>query len=423
MKGNARADGLRVPAAVLGPTLTPETAGVQEIQTSCARGKERQAVKFIFASDSFKGSLSAVRITRLLSEEAKRCFPEAEMHCVPVADGGEGTVDALLLALGGERRSVTVTGPLGERVQAVYGVTPSRVAVMEMAQASGLPLAHVKDPMRATSRGTGEMIADALARGAEEILLGIGGSATNDGGLGMLTALGARFFDADGHPVTEGGAGLGQVARVDLTGLMPALRNVRLTVMCDVSNPLLGPKGATAVYGPQKGVTRQMLPILEAGMANYAQALETNLGREIHTAAGSGAAGGLGAALGGVLGAKLKRGIDAVLDAVDFDRLLQNADLVVTGEGCMDHQSIDFGKVIAGVAERAACRSVPVCAIVGSMLPGAEAFMEQAMDRSILTTVNAVMPLKQAMEDAETLYRGAAQRMFRLLRIGQAMHK
>ena len=380
-------------------------------------------MKILFAPDSFKGSMSSFHAIELLHEATRKHFPDCQMVDLPIGDGGEGTVESLIHALGGHYASCRVTGPLGAEVDARYGILNDTTAILEMAQASGLPLARIKDPMRATSRGTGEMIADALACGAEEILLGIGGSATNDGGLGMLMALGARFWDADGHPVAEGGAGLGQVARVDLTGLMPALRNVRLTVMCDVSNPLLGPKGATAVYGPQKGVTQQMFPILEAGMANYAQMLETHLGWEIHTAAGSGAAGGLGAALGGVLGAKLKRGIDAVLDAVDFDRLLQDADLVVTGEGCMDHQSIDFGKVIAGVAEHAARRGVPVCAIVGSMLPGAEAFLEQGMDRSILTTVNAVMPLKQAMEDAEALYRGAAQRMFRLLRMGQAMNK
>lgn len=378
---------------------------------------------FIFASDSFKGSLNAVQIVQLLREEAAACFPDATTHCVPVADGGEGTVDALLLTLGGTRRQIEVHGPLGNPVQAMYGVTSSNTAIIEMAQASGLPLAPEKDPMRASSRGTGEMIAHALRSGITEILLGIGGSATNDGGMGLLSALGVRFLDSKGEPVADGGAGLSQVASVDFSQLMPAAQNAHITVMCDVSNPLLGPTGATAVYGPQKGVTPQLLPVLEDGMAHYAQVLEAAIQRDIHTIEGSGAAGGVGAALGGVLGAQMKRGIDAVLDIIGFDAMLARTDLIVTGEGAMDHQSISYGKVISGIAKRAERYQVPVCAIVGSMRPGAEAFMDMSSQHSIMTTINAIMPLEYAMNEAESLYRSAARRMFRLLKMGYGMHK
>ncbi len=374
-------------------------------------------MKFVFASDSFKGSLSALRITELLTEEARVVFPAAQTVSVPVADGGEGTVDALLKALGGEKHTVNVTGPDGRRVDAAYAMTPDGTAVLEMAAASGLPLMQAKDPLNATSRGTGEMLAHVLHEGARDVLLGIGGSATNDGGLGFLTALGARFTDAAGRPVPEGGKGLERVRHADFTGLMPELAKARVTVICDVNNSLLGPSGATAVYGPQKGVTPEMLPTLEAGMANFASVLAKTLRREMDAVPGYGAAGGMGMALAGVLGATLKRGIDAVLDAVHFDELLQGASLVVTGEGRMDEQSVRYGKVAMGVANRADWAGVPVCAMVGSMGDGAEAFLD-VPTHTIVTTVNAVMPLEEAMANAEALYRSAARRMFRLYGMG-----
>ena len=380
-------------------------------------------MKIIFASDSFKGSLSATHITQLLREEAEACFPGVESVCVPVADGGEGTVDALLLALGGQRRRVQVTGPLGKKVWATYGVTSRGVAVMEMAQASGITLLDRKDPMRATSRGTGEMLAHAMREGAQEILLGIGGSATNDGGMGMLEALGVRFYDAEGNCLAGCGAALEKVRRVDLSGMLPQVSAAHITVICDVSNPLLGPTGATAVYGPQKGVTPALMPALEAGMANYAHVLGRTLGCDLAGQPGYGAAGGMGAALGGVLGASLRRGIDAVMDAVNFDALLEDADLVITGEGCLDRQSVAYGKVIAGIAERADRKGIPVCALVGSMGSGADAFLEEVPSHSVMTTVNGVMPLETAMDQAEQLYRSAAQRMFRLLRMGMHFRK
>lgn len=379
-------------------------------------------MKMVFASDSFKGSLRAVQIARLLQEEAEACFPGVETVSVPVADGGEGTVDALLAAQGGTLHQIEVTGPDGRPVTACYGLLKNGAAVLEMAQASGLPLMKTKDPLHATSRGTGELLLHALRHGARRVLFGIGGSATNDGGMGMLAALGAHFLDSAGAEVPEGGEGLARIDRVDLSGLAPELAQSELTVICDVTNPLLGEQGATAVYGPQKGVTPDMLPLLEAGMERYAAAMEKAVGHAIRYLPGSGAAGGMGAALGGVLGARLCRGIDAVLDFIQFDSILQDADLVITGEGCMDGQSVAFGKVAAGIAQRCASRQIPVCAIVGSMRPGAEDFLKLSESYSIMTTVNAVMSLETAMQTAEDLYRCAARRMFRLLRTGMEMH-
>ena len=377
-------------------------------------------MKFLFAPDSFKGSLSAVEICGILNRVTRRVFPGAQTVCIPVADGGEGTVDALLLAMGGERVTSPVTGPLFERESARWGMLEDgRTAVMEMAQASGLPYVPEarRDPRKTTSFGTGEMIAAAIRQGARSILIGIGGSATNDGGIGMLQALGAVFTDADGNPVQPVGGALGDVARADFSGLLPELAKTRITVICDVTNPLLGENGATRVYGPQKGATPEIMEELEAGMAHFARVVSDALGRDIAGFPGAGAAGGLGAALGGVLGATLKSGIDAVLDAVDFDAKLDGVSLVVTGEGRIDGQSVRFGKVPVGVAKRCAARGIPTVAIVGGIADGAEGLFDLC-ESTIQTTVPGPMSLERAMEDAPALYEQAAERLFRAIRIG-----
>lgn len=380
---------------------------------------------FLFAPDSFKGSLSAMRICELLTEAAARHFPGATTRSIPVADGGEGTVHALVMATGGRMKAVNVTGPMGEKTTASFGILgDGETAVLEMAEASGLPLvaANARNPLRASSFGTGEMIRHVLGLGYRKLLIGIGGSATNDGGMGMLTALGVRFADASGHKLVGSGAELAQAAALDMSGLLPALAEAEIAVMSDVSNPLLGQQGATYVYGPQKGADEGMLLALEEGMASYAALLEKTLGRDVASPPGAGAAGGMGAALSGVLGATMQPGIAAVLDAVGFDAQLQEASLVITGEGRMDGQSIRFGKVPAGVAARCRAQGVPVVAIVGGMAAGAEALYDMA-EASIMTTINAAMDTSEAMRDAETLFAGAADRMFRLLKIGMALKK
>lgn len=380
-------------------------------------------MKFVFAPDSFKGSLSAMEIVTLLKEAARRHFPGAECTCVPVADGGEGTVDALLLACGGTRETCRVTGPLGQPAEAAIGLLrDGETAVMEMAAASGLPLiaSTARDPMKATSYGTGEMLLDACARGVKKVLIGIGGSATNDGGMGMLSALGARFYDADGALLRGSGEDMCAVERVDLSGISPTVRALDIQVICDVNNPLLGEHGATAVYGPQKGVTPALAPILEAGMARYAKKMAAAAGRDFANFPGSGAAGGMGAALGCVLGAKMRPGIEAVLDTVRFDEMLRGCDLVITGEGRIDRQSVDFGKVPTGVALRCAKQNVPVIAMVGGMGDGAEKYFDMAA-ASIFPIADGPMSLERAMREAKPLFAGAADRLFRTVKIGMSL--
>ncbi len=378
-------------------------------------------MKLIFAPDSFKGSLSAMESCDILERVTAKIFPGAETISVPVADGGEGTVDALLRAMGGQRVSTAVTGPLFEPENAEWGLLESGTAVMEMAQASGLPyLPAEKDPRKATSLGTGEMIAAALRQGVRKILIGIGGSATNDGGIGMLTALGAKFTNTAGDFVSPVGGSLIDVAQADFSGLMPELRETEITVICDVTNPLLGENGATFIYGPQKGATPAIRDELEAGMTHYAQVVSAAVGKDIASFPGAGAAGGLGAALGGVLGAQLKSGIDAVLDAVDFDAKLEGVSLAVTGEGRIDGQSVQFGKVPVGVAKRCAAKGIPTVAIVGGIGDGAEGLFDLC-ESTIMTTVSGPMSLDKAMSDAPALYEYAAERLFRAIRIGMRM--
>ncbi len=376
-------------------------------------------MKFIFAPDSFKGSLSALESCDILERVTARIFPGTETVSVPVADGGEGTVDALLRAMGGERIQTRVTGPLFEPETAEWGLLADGTAVMEMAQASGLPYvpANRKDPRSATSLGTGEMIAAALEKGVRRILIGIGGSATNDGGIGMLAALGACFTDDAGNEVKPVGGEMIRVAKADFSGLLPALKETEITVICDVTNPLLGENGATFIYGPQKGAVGAVRDELEAGMTHYAKVVHAACGRDIAGFPGAGAAGGLGAVLGGVLGAALKSGIDAVLDAVHFEQKLEGVSLAVTGEGRIDGQSVRFGKVPVGVAKRCATKGIPTVAIVGGIGDGAEGLFDLC-ESTIQTTVSGPMTLEKAMADAPALYEYAAERLLRAIRIG-----
>ncbi len=373
-------------------------------------------MKFVFASDSFKGSLSSEKINELLTTVARRHFPECEVAAILTADGGEGTVDAVLAGTGGERISVSVHDPLGRTIVASYGKISDTRAIVEMATASGLPLLseNERNPLLTSTFGTGELIAHALDHGATEITVAIGGSATNDGGMGAMCALGVKFSDADGNLLSGIGADLEKVADIDLSGLHPRVKDTRFTVMCDVNNPLVGERGATFVFGPQKGATPEIANRLEEGMKNYASVIERVLGISVVDTAGAGAAGGLGVALLVFLGATMKSGIDTLLDLIDFDSLLEGADFVITGEGRMDSQSAG-GKVACGVGLRAKAAGIPAFAIVGGMGQGAEAIYDYGIS-SILPTVNAPMPLPDAIERAEELYQNAADRLFRLIK-------
>lgn len=380
-------------------------------------------MKLLFASDSFKGTLSSEQIIRLLTESANRVFPGCETKGVPIADGGEGTVDAVIAVTGGEMRKVPVHGPLMEETEATYGVFHGDSAIIEMAAASGLPMvpAEKRNPLNTTTFGTGELIRDALDNGYRKLSIAIGGSATNDGGMGAMRALGIRFLDAAGNELEGVGADLEKVADIDVSGLHPAVAEAEITVMCDVTNPLTGPDGATYTFGKQKGGTPEILDRLEAGMKNYASVMREKLGMDVEMNAGAGAAGGLGAALCGYLHANLKSGIDTVLDLIDFDGLLEGVDMVVTGEGRIDWQSA-FGKVPSGVGLRCKAKNIPAVAIVGGMGNGAEKIYEFGVE-SIIPTINGAMAIEEALDRAEELYANAADRLFRMVKVGMTINK
>lgn len=377
-------------------------------------------MKFLFASDSFKGSLTSQQIIKILNETAKVHFPDCETVGLPIADGGEGTVDAVIAAVNGRMESVMVHGPLMEEEQVFYGSMNEDSAVIEMAAASGLPMVPLdkRNPLKTTSFGTGEMIRDALDKGFRKISIAIGGSATNDGGMGAMAALGVKFLDEKGKALRGSGEDLAKVASIDVREIHPAVKKTEFTVMCDVNNPLTGERGATYTFAMQKGADKEMLKTLEAGMKNYARVIKRQLDIDVDEIPGAGAAGGLGAALKVFLNANLKSGIETVLDLIDFDSCLEGTDLVITGEGRMDWQSA-YGKVPSGVGLRCKKKNIPVVAIVGGMGKDAQALYDYGIN-SIISTVNAPMNVEEAMERAEELYADAADRMFRMLKIGDS---
>ena len=375
-------------------------------------------MKLLFASDSFKGSLTSGETAALLDRAAHTVFKNVETANVPVADGGEGTVDAVVEAMNGERITTQVSGPLGQLVPAVYGVIGGKKAVIEMAAASGLPLVpeELRNPLYTTSYGTGELIRDALDKGFRDISIAIGGSATNDGGIGCMQALGVKFLDENGNELTGKGSDLIHIRSVDTSGLDARARKTTFTVMCDVTNPLCGAEGATYTFGPQKGGTKEILDALEAGMKNYRDVIVDTFSVNPDEIQGSGAAGGLGTALLVFLHAELKSGVDTVLDLIDFDNRLRGVNLVVTGEGRSDWQSC-YGKVMQGVGNRCRRAGIPAVGLSGSLGRGAEMLYNEGI-LSLMTTVDAPMELSEAMERANDLYYSAAVRMFRMIRTG-----
>ena len=377
-------------------------------------------MRFVFASDSLKGTISSARAAAILDEEAARAFPGVTCTRLAVADGGEGTVDAVVASLGGARIDVTVEDPLGRPVEAIYGMLPGNRAIIEMAAASGLPLLkHAeRNPMLTSTYGTGQLVLHALRNGATEVTLAIGGSATNDGGMGAMRALGVRFLDAAGGELEGTGADLGRVVTIDTSGLDPLVTHVRFRLLCDVDNPLLGQRGASRVFSPQKGATSQQVEALEKGMASYARVLESTLGRSADQP-GDGAAGGLGAAVRLFLGATSVPGIDWVLDVVGLDQALLGADLCITGEGHADAQSA-HGKVVSGVASRCKRAGVPCVAVVGGMDPGALELASLGVD-AIVPTVIDCGDVADALAHAERNYRLAAARVFSLMALGRGL--
>lgn len=345
--------------------------------------------KYVLIPDSFKGTLSSADICRIASEEILRLEPEAEICAIPVADGGEGTVDAFLAAVGGTRAEVPCTGPCGQEVMGFYGLLPDGTAVVEMAAAAGLPLAGAcRDPEKTTTYGVGQLMAHALSRGAKRLVLGLGGSATNDGGCGAAAALGAEFLDAEGRAFVPTGGTLTQIAHIRMEGLRETLAGAEVTVMCDIDNPLCGPAGAAAVFGPQKGADAAMVARMDAGLRHLAEMLEKDVGMAVLALAGGGSAGGFGAGAAAFFGGQLRMGIDVVLDLTDFDRKCRGASLVITGEGHLDSQSLR-GKTVVGVARRARALGVPAAALVGGC--------ETALDAVYAEGVSGVFPIHPAL--------------------------
>ena len=367
--------------------------------------------KIVIAPDSFKGSLCADQICDIIKEAAKQIWPHAEVIGIPVADGGEGTVDAIIRAGGGKSVSVPVRDPLGRVLQAQYGVCGDR-AIIEMAQASGLPLVcGENDLLKADTYGTGELIRHAVESGLKNITVAIGGSATNDGGMGALRALGVHFFDDGGAELETGGGMLERVAAADVSGARALMKDVKLTVMCDVDNPLLGECGATRIFGPQKGADAQMLERLEKGMENYASVMDDLAGRRLSEQAGAGAAGGLGYGLSAAFGAAFVRGVVGVLDAVGFDRLAEDADLIITGEGCIDGQSC-YGKVLWGVGRAAAQKGISVIAFAGTVKADADELEKMGISAAF-SIANGPMETGECIRDAAKLLNNAASMVFR----------
>lgn len=352
--------------------------------------------KILLVPDSFKGTLSSRQVCQVMAGQLRRFFPQAQVKSIPVADGGEGSVEAFLAAAGGERRTRTVTGPFGEPVEAFYGILgDGRTAVIEMAACAGLPLAEGRlNPERATTYGVGELLLAAKEAGCTKAILGLGGSCTNDGGAGAAAALGAKFTRADGAAFVPTGGTLGEIAALDVSPVAQALQGMELTAMCDIDNPLYGEAGAAAVFAPQKGADAAMVARLDAGLRHLGQVSARCLGRDFSHLPGTGAAGGLGFGMAAFCGAQLRMGIDAVLDAVGFDSLLPGTDVVFTGEGKIDSQSAR-GKVVSGVAARCRKAGVPVVAVVGQIGQGFEEMYQQGLT-AVFSINRAAQPFAES---------------------------
>ena len=376
-------------------------------------------MKIVIAPDSFKESLTAMEVAGAIEAGFREVFPGAVYVKLPVADGGEGTVQAMIDASGGRRVTLDVTGPLGEPVQAFYGLMGDGVtAVIEMAAASGLeqvPAAR-RNPLHTTSFGTGQLIRHALDAGARRFVLGIGGSATNDGGAGMLQALGGRLLDAQGAELARGGAALAALERIDVSGLDARIADCAFDVACDVNNPLVGPQGASAVFGPQKGATPDMVEQLDRNLRRYAEVIARDLGQQVADVPGAGAGGGMGAAMLVFLKGRLRPGSEIVTAAVGLDAAVADADLVVTGEGRIDGQTIQ-GKTPVGVARVAQRHGKPVIAIAGSLSPGAEAVYGHGI-AAVFGAVSRPCTVDEAMAAAAANVRAAARNVASAINTG-----
>lgn len=378
----------------------------------------------VIAPDSYKGSLTSLQVAAAIEKGIRRVLPDARCTRVPMADGGEGTVQSLVDAVGGRIVRKTVTGPAQKPVRARYGLLADGVtAVIEMAEASGLPLVagRARNPLKTSTCGTGELMADAMRRGARRLIIGIGGSATTDGGAGMAQALGVIFRDRNGKIIRAALAGgmLDRIASIDVSKRLPALAETEVIVACDVDNPLYGRRGAARVFGPQKGADPEAVEQLDANLRHLGGVMKKTLGRDVAKIPGAGAAGGLGAGLMAFAGAELRSGIDIVMEAVGLEKQVKQADLVITGEGQVDFQTA-YGKTPAGVARLARRHGIPVIAIGGSLADDARDVFAHGID-GIEAAVPRAMTLEEAMHAARQLVADAAERAMRLVLVGKTL--
>ncbi|MEH8027181.1 glycerate kinase [Gallibacterium anatis] len=375
-------------------------------------------MKIVIAPDSFKESLTALQVAQAIEIGFKKIFPDAEYIKVPMADGGEGTVQSLIDAWQGQAMVTEVTAPLGNRVLAEWGLSADRkTAIIEMAAASGLHLVaeNERNPLITGSYGTGELIKAALNFGVEKIILGIGGSATNDAGVGMLQALGAAFLDDEGKPLVAGGAALKRLSKIDLSALDPRLATRQIEVACDVDNPLCGERGASAVFGPQKGATAAMIKELDAALSLFSQKVKQQLNKDIANIAGAGAAGGMGAGLQLLPKCRLKSGVDIILEATHLSKVVADADLVITGEGRMDSQTV-YGKTPVGVAKTAKRFHKPVIAIVGCLRADYEVVYDAGID-AVFPIIRNLASLSDTLAQGRENLISTAQNVARTLKL------
>jgi len=376
-------------------------------------------MKIVIAPDSYKESLSATEVAQAIEKGFREIFPDAHYVSVPVADGGEGTVEAMIAATQGAEHTASVTGPLGERVDARWGMSgDGNTAFIEMAAASGLALVppELRNPLITTSRGTGELILRALEHGARNIIIGIGGSATNDGGAGMVQALGAKLCDANGTEIGHGGGSLMSLNTIDISGLDPRLASCTIRVACDVTNPLTGEQGASRIFGPQKGATDAQIVELDNNLSHYADVIKKSLRVDVKAVPGAGAAGGMGAALMAFLGAELRSGIEIVTQALNLEEHIHDCTLVVTGEGRIDSQSI-YGKVPVGVAKVAKKYHKPVIGIAGSLTHDVGVVHQYGID-AVFSVLTSIGTLEEAFRGAfDNIYR-ASRNIAATLRVG-----
>ncbi|WP_134699337.1 glycerate kinase [Ammoniphilus sp. YIM 78166] len=371
-------------------------------------------MKIVIAPDSFKGSMSAWEACAAIQNGIKNVLPDADLHLIPVADGGEGTMDSLVTATSGHKVEVTVTGPLSEPVTAAYGILGDQeTCVIEMASASGLCLVpnEQRNPMKTTTFGTGELIKSALDAGCKKFILAIGGSATNDGGIGMLQALGMRLLDSEGTPIGLGAQELHRISRIDTQKFDARIAGAEFLIATDVQNPLVGPQGASFVFGPQKGASAEMVHVLDDYLNHWANLIEAHSGIRLHDLPGAGAAGGIGGAFQAFFPSQTRRGIDIVIEYTKLAETMEGADLVITGEGQIDYQTAS-GKTPMGVAQVAAKKGIPVFVLAGSIGKGIDTLYQYGI-HSIHSIVNAPMPLQEAMDKGKELLSLTAEQVLR----------